>query len=112
MIEWSIGHRATVQKLFRAMSRARGQIESRVDSVALGRWSCITRSLFYRVGPVLDVGEENVPEDRHTVHVEDPELRGHEEEVEGLAGRPDEPVEEVDGGELVEELPPGLGEPP
>ena len=31
-----------------------------------------------------------------------PELCWDEEEVEGLAGRPDKPVEEVDGGELGE----------
>ena len=42
---------------------------------------------------------------RHT-----PELCWHEEEVDRLAGGPDDPVEEVDGGELGAELGPGLAQ--
>ena len=55
---------------------------------------------------VLDVGEKYVPEDGHAIDVEDPVLGGDQQEVDRLAGRPDEPVECVYCRELGFELSP------
>ena len=49
---------------------------------------------------MFDVGEEDVPEDSHAVDIEHPELAGDDEEVESLAGRPNQPVKQVDRREL------------
>lgn len=49
---------------------------------------------------VFDVGEEDVPEDSHAVDIEHPELAGDDEEVDRLAGRPNQPVKQVDRREL------------
>ena len=49
---------------------------------------------------VFDVGEEDVPEDSNAVDIEHPELAGDDEEVDRLAGRPNQPVKQVDRREL------------
>ena len=70
------------------------------------------------LGFVFDVGEKYVPHHRDAVHIEDPavstlitqcdlnpppaspELSGNQKEVDCLTGRPDQPVKQVNCGEL------------
>ena len=64
----------------------------------------LNNSIKFLVWLVLHIRQEDIPEDGDEVDIKDAILGGDQSEVDRLARRPDDPVKQVDGGELGLEL--------